>query len=320
MADCGLRDAQLLSGLREAEGERMVSRRRFAQGVCATLVGFGLTSRLRQARAASGLSDRLAGDLAQLETASGGRLGVAVLDTLTGVRSGHRVNERFPMCSTFKLLAAAAVLARVDAGQERLDRRIRFEARDLVVNSPVTKQRAGGDGMSLAEICEAAMTVSDNTAGNLLLANLGGPSGLTAFARSLGDEMTRLDRIEPDLNEALPGDVRDTTTPAAMLSNLRSLVLGNVLSSSSRDQLTAWLLGNKTGDTRLRAGVPATWRTGDKTGSGETGTTNDVGIVWPPQRAPIIVSIFLTGTAASGEQRNATLASVGRAVATALDR
>jgi beta-lactamase class A len=246
-------------------------------------------------------------------------LGVAVLDTLTETRSAHRADERFPMCSTFKLLAAGAILARVDAGKEHLDRRIRFEGKDVVVNSAITKDRVGGEGMSVAELCEAAMIVGDNTAGNLLLAILGGPEGLTAYARSLGDMATRLDRIEPDLNEAIPGDPRDTTSPAAMLSNLRTLVLGNVLSVGSRDQLTRWLLGNKTGDTRLRAGLPSAWRVGDKTGSGEKGTTNDVGIIWPPGRAPILVAIYLTDTPVAGERRNATLAAVGRAVASALN-
>jgi beta-lactamase class A len=243
---------------------------------------------------------------------------VAVLDTLSGERTGHRLDERFPMCSTFKLLAAAAILARVDAQRERLDRRITFAASEVVVNSPVTKDRHGGTGMSLAELCEAAMTVSDNTAGNLLLASLGGPAGLTAFARSLGDAMTRLDRIEPELNEANPGDPRDTTTPGAMLANLHTLALGHALSAKSREQLVQWLVGNKTGDTRLRAGVPAGWRVGDKTGAGENGTTNDVGLIWPPDRAPVIVAVYLTGTSATGERRNATLAAVGRAVTSAL--
>lgn len=296
----------------------MIGRRRFTVaaglGLLACGTGWG------RALAAQGLSPVLASELARVELESGGRLGVAVLDTLTGARVGHRADERFPMCSTFKLLAAAAILGRVDAGDEHLDRRVRFEASDIVVNSPVTKDRVGGDGMSIADICEAAMTVSDNTAGNLLLARLGGPAGLTAYARSLGDPVTRLDRIEPDLNEATPGDPRDTTTPAAMLSNLRSLALGTALSAKSREQLTAWLLGNKTGGTRLRAGLPDGWRTGDKTGSGENGTTNDVGVIWAPERAPIIVSIYLTQTSATGEQRNATLAAVGRAIAAALDR
>jgi beta-lactamase class A len=215
-------------------------------------------------------------------------------------------------------LAAGAILADVDAGKEHLDRRIRFEARDIVPYSAITKDRVGGEGMSIAEICEAAITMSDNTAGNLLLATLGGPKGLTAFARSLGDMVTRLDRTEPDLNEAIPGDPRDTTSPEAMQSNLAKLALGNVLSATSKDQLVRWLLGNKTGDTRLRAGLPPDWRVGDKTGSGERGTTNDVGIVWPPGRAPILVSIYLTETTVVAERRNATLAAVGRAVADAL--
>jgi beta-lactamase class A len=187
-----------------------------------------------------------------------------------------------------------------------------------VVNSPVTKDHVGAPGMSLAELCEAAMTMSDNTAGNLLLASLGGPQGLTAYARSLGDTVTRLDRIEPELNEAAPGDARDTTTPAAMAANVRALAVDKALSAVSREQLVRWLIGNKTGDTRLRAGLPAGWRVGDKTGSGERGTTNDVGVFWPPDRAPVIVSIYLTQTSVSPAQRNATLAAVGRAVSSAL--
>jgi beta-lactamase class A len=296
----------------------MITRRRFVRGAAAVIVGYGFAKTSGVARAAGGLSEKLAADLARIEKESGGRLGVAVLDRGTEAQAAHRGDERFPMCSTFKLLAAAAILARVDAGKERLDTRVRFEARDVVVNSAMTKDRVGGEGMSVAELCEAAMIVSDNTAGNLLLARLGGPEGLTTYARSLGDTVTRLDRTEPDLNEAVPGDPRDTTSPAAMLSNLRTLVLGTVLSASSRDQLTRWLLGNRTGDTRLRAGLPSDWRVGDKTGSGERGTTNDVGVIWPPGRAPILVSIYLTETSLAGEQRNATLAAVGRAVASAL--
>jgi beta-lactamase class A len=272
------------------------------------------TSRARSDDAWAGLSAAFA----NLENASGGRLGVAVFDVATGANSGHRSTELFPMCSTFKLLATAAILKRVEAGQESLERRIPFDASDLVVNSPTMIARVGEGSLTLAEICEAAMIVSDNTAGNLLLASLGGPAGLTTFARSLGDQTTRLDRIEPDLNQALPGDPRDTTSPAAMLGNLRTLVLGHVLSSTSRRQLTAWLLGNKTGDTRLRARLPKDWRVGDKTGAGEHGTTNDVGLFWPPDRDPAIVCAYLTTSPGSPEQRNATLAAVGEAVAHAL--
>ena len=290
----------------------MKTRRDFVAGAGA-LAGWGFLA-AGAARAASSLPDTFTADLARLELENGGRLGVAVQDTGSGAKAGHRDGERFPMCSTFKLLAAAAVLKRVDGGQEKLDRRIVFQSSDIVVNSPITKERAGGDGMTLAELCEAAMIVSDNTAGNLILTSLGGPQAITDYARSLGDTVTRLDRIEPDLNEAAPGDPRDTTTPQAMLGNVRRLVLGNALSAASKQQLTKWLLGNKTGDTRLRAGLPAGWRVGDKTGSGERGTTNDVGVVWPPDRAPIVVAIYYTETTATAEKRNAVLAAVGRAL------
>lgn len=202
----------------------------------------------RTAQSRESAKEALSAAFRRLEVESGGRLGVTVLDTRTGERVSYRGDERFPMCSTFKVLAAAAVLKRVDDRQETLDRRISFGPSDIVVNSPTTSARVAEGAMSLGELCEAAMIVSDNSAGNLLLANLGGPAGLTSYARSLGDSVTRLDRIEPDLNEALPDDPRDTTTPVAMLSNLKLLVLGNALSDSSRKQLAAWLFANKTGE------------------------------------------------------------------------
>jgi beta-lactamase class A len=292
----------------------MISRRRFHLGIGATLMATHLSGLPRAARAASS-DQRLIDEIKRLESESGGRLGVCVLETATGIRHVHRGDERFPMCSTFKALAAAAVLARVDAGKEQLTRRITFDASAIVVNSPVTEKRAGGDGMTLAEICDAAITRSDNTAGNLVLAGIGGPPGLTAFARSLGDQVTRLDRDEPSLNQALPDDPRDTTTPNAMVSNFETLILGaKFLSAASREQLTAWLIANKTGDARLRAGFTKDWRVGDKTGSGERGTTNDVAIVWPPNGAPLIVAVYLTGAGVPTAQQNATIASVARAV------
>ena len=263
---------------------------------------------------AAGLPEGLATELARIERESGGRLGVAVLDTGSGARAGLHADDRFPMCSTFKFLAAAAVLKRVDEGKEKLDRRITYTKSDLVEYSPVTKEHVA-DGMTLSDICEAAMILSDNTAGNLILASLGGPQGVTQFARSLGDTITRLDRIETALNEAIPGDPRDTTTPNAMLGNLQKVVLGDVLSPASKEQLTKWLLGNKTGDARMRAHLPKDWRVGDKTGSGERGTTNDVGVIWPPNRAPIVLTIYLTETTAEATKRNATLAAVGKAAA-----
>jgi beta-lactamase class A len=291
----------------------MIDRRDFTIGTCAVLAAAGVGER------AFAFPEALSGAFARIEAESGGRLGVAALDTSNGSRAGHRMDDRFAMCSTFKLLAAAAVLARVDAGKERLDRRVSYAQSDLVTYSPVTEKHID-DGMTLAELCEAAITVSDNTAANLLLASLGGPDSVTAFARSLGDTMTRLDRNEPTLNEAMPGDPRDTTTPAAMLANIRALILGDALTEPSRGQLKAWLLANKTGGGRLRAGLPGDWVVGDKTGSGDYGSTNDVGVIWPPGRAPIVVTIYFTETKAALEQCMAVLASVGRAITGAVSQ
>jgi beta-lactamase class A len=251
-------------------------------------------------------------ELARLEAGVGGRLGVAVRDTGTGRELLHRASERFPLCSTGKLLACAALLERVDRGQEGLDRRVRFGADAVVEYSPLTKPQAGGEGMTLDALCHAAMTVSDNTAMNLMLAELGGPAAATAFVRATGDALTQLDRTEPDLNEAVPGDPRDTTTPAAMVAHLQNLVLGAHLGDASRKRLTDWLVGNTTGDTRLRAGVPRDWRVGDKTGSGARGTTNDVAVFWPPGRAPLVAAVYLTETSASPDARNAVLASAAK--------
>lgn len=257
--------------------------------------------------------DDMAAQFAGLERKHGGRLGVCVIDTGSGGVVGHRAEERFPMTSTFKLLAAAAVLAKVDHGEDSLDRRLTYAKADLVTYSPVTEKHVEG-GMTLAEVCDAAVTLSDNTAGNLQLASIGGPEGLTAYARSLGDEMTRLDRMETALNEAVPGDPRDTTTPSAMVGTLYRLLVGSALAPASRERLVGWALANKTGDTRLRAGVPKDWRVGDKTGAGGFGTNNDVGILWPPGRAPLIVAVYLTETTKPLDERNAVIAEVARIV------
>jgi beta-lactamase class A len=256
-----------------------------------------------------------AGPWRAIETAVAGRLGVAVLDTATGELSGHRLDERFAMCSTLKFLAAATVLARVDAGQERLGRRIVVTPAALLEYAPVTSKRVGGAGMTVAELCEAAITVSDNTAANLLLASVGGPAAVTAFARRIGDGVTRLDRTEPTLNEARPGDPRDTSTPRAMAQTLRSVLLGKALSDAGRAQIVQWMTANATGAKRLRAGVPFDWRVADKTGTGRLGTTNDVGVMWPPRRAPLVVVAYLTECKTADDAREAALANVGRAVA-----
>ena len=169
--------------------------------------------------------------------------------------------------------------------------------------------------MTLAELCHAAITLSDNTAGNLLLDSFGGPAGLTAFARTLGDNITRLDRRETELNEAIPGDPRDTTTPAAMLDDMRRLLLDDVLSPASRQQLADWLLANTTGASRLRAGLPGDWRVGDKTGTSDNGASNDIAIAWPPGRAPLLVTAYYAEATVPQETRNEVLAEVGRIAA-----
>ena len=248
-----------------------------------------------------------------IEAASGGRMGIAVLQA-SGQLEGHRLDERFPMCSTFKWLAAANVLHRVDRGQERLDRRVRVDRSALLPNSPVSSLHTGEPGMTMGELCEAAITVSDNAAANLILRTLGGPPGLTRYARSLGDEKTRLDRWETQLNEARPGDPRDTTTPRAMAGLLQRTLMGDALSSQSRAQLAAWLEATKTNGKRLRADLPAGWRMGSKTGTGDRGSTNDVGIFWPAGRPPIVVVTYLTESAASDAARNGAIAAVARRV------
>ena len=227
-----------------------------------------------------------------LERASRGRLGVAILDTATGARFAMRGDERFPMCSTFKLILAAAVLARVDRGRDRLDRRIAVARSDILSHSPFAQTRVGGHA-TVAELCRATMTQSDNAAANLLLPAVGGPAGITRFARALGDGRTRLDRIEPELNDVGPGDPRDTTTPIAMLDLFRRLTLGPALRPASRALFTGWLVANETGDLRLRARVPGGWRVGDKTGTGGRGHNNDVAILWPPARRPVLVASYI---------------------------
>lgn len=253
--------------------------------------------------------------LAALERRHGGRLGVAMLDTGRGRCAGHRANERFLMCSTHKLLVVGAVLARVDRGEEKLDRRIVFGQDAVLAWAPITSHRVGAPGMTVAELCEAAITVSDNTADNLLLASFGGPPAVTAFARTLGDPVTRLDRIEPELNIGAPGDLRDTTTPHAMLGDLQRLTLGDALSPTSREKLVSWLRQTRTGLDQLRADVPANWQAGDKTGSGPHGENNDIAVFWPPQRKPLLVTAYYVNPAASADQRRAVLAEVGRIAA-----
>ena len=227
-----------------------------------------------------------AAKLRALEATTGGRLGVFALDTTNERRFAHRADERFPMCSTFKFLAVAAVLARVDAGEDQLGRHIALGQGDLLEYAPIAREHVAGGFMTLSALCEAAIVYSDNTAANFLLRTLSGPSGVTRFARRLGDSLTNLTRSEPELNSALPGDARDTTTPAAMANDMRALLFGDALSPQARTKLEAWLVACRTGLNCIRAGVPPSWRVGDKTGSGSNGTRNDIAVAISPNRAP----------------------------------
>jgi beta-lactamase class A len=253
---------------------------------------------------------RLAQKVARLERSSGGRLGVAVLDTGSRRRFSHRGDERFPLCSTFKFLLAAELLARADRGVLDLDRRVPIRAAQLG-NSDFTKARVGRDA-SLRELVEAIIDISDNDAANLLLGEAGGPAGLTRFARAIGDPVFRLDGGEP-VTDA-PGEARDTTSPNAMAADFERIVLGGVLKPASRAALTGWLTHSKTGVGRLKAGLPAGWRLGHKTGTGMHGSSNDAGVVWRPHGAPLIVSVYLTGSRLGDAGRDAVIAGVARAV------
>jgi len=280
-----------------------------------TLLAAGLALPALGRRAVAAESGLTSQAVAALEARHGGQLGVSVIDTGSGRRFGYRADDRFPLCSTYKALAAAAVLAAVDRGRLRLDQPIVYRKDKLVSYSPETAKHVGPPGMPLAAICAAGVTLSDNTAGNLMLEAVGGPAGLTAWLRSTGDAVTRLDRWETALNDYHPGDPRDTTTPAAMAETLQHLLLGPVLSSASRRQLTDWLRADRVGAARLTAGLPAGWRIGDKTGSGGMNATNDVGILWPSSGAPLIVAVYYLGAQADMAGRNAVIADLGRLVA-----
>jgi beta-lactamase class A len=247
-------------------------------------------------------------DLVALERRFGGRIGVHALDTSTGTTLSHRSGERFLMASTAKLPLAAAVLDRAATEPTLLDRLVRYGPEALLEHAPVTTQHIT-TGMTVTDLCDAALTVSDNTAANLLLELLGGPAAVTAFTRDLGDATTRLDRTEPELNVSTgPDDERDTTTPAAIVGTIRAVTLGDGLQPAGRERLTAWLVANTTGNATIRAGVPAGWVVGDKTGTGAQGERNDVGILLPPDRAPLVLAVYTDPDDPDSTAGNATIA------------
>ena len=252
--------------------------------------------------------------IAEIERKAGGRLGVYVRDSGSGLELAHRAHERFPMCSTFKFLAAAAVLKKVDTGELRLDAEIAYGEKDVLEYAPETKMHVADGHMRLGDLCAAAIQWSDNTAANLMLKQIGGPAGLTRYARSIGDMVTRLDRTEPTLNTAIPGDLRDTSTPAAIAHTLETVLTRGVLSAVSARQLEDWMVGDKVADARLRAGLPKGWTIGDKTGTGDNGTANAVAVIRPPNRKPLFAASYLTGSKGTPADRNAVHAEVGRLI------
>jgi beta-lactamase class A len=290
----------------------MIERRQFLIGVG----GAGLLAAAPGLAAPQGaLGGRPLRDAVEaLERRSGGRLGVAVLDTGTRRLFSHRGDERFPLCSTFKFLLAADLLARADRGTLDLDRRLAIKATHLG-NSDFVKSRVGRDA-SLRELAHAIIEISDNDAANLLLPLVGGPAGLTAFARVIGDPMTRIDRMEP-VSDA-PSDVEDSTSPSAMTADFERLLLGNLLKPASRAELTGWLVHSKTGVGRLRAGLPSGWRLAHKTGTGMHGSSNDAGMIWRPHAAPLVAAVYLTGSPLGESARDRIIAAVARAVAAAV--
>lgn len=252
--------------------------------------------------------------LQQLENSAGGRLGVAVTDTADGAVFAYRGHERFPFCSTSKVFAVAAILKKSETANGLLNEKIAIHKADLVNYNPITKQHVGAT-MTVAELNAAALQYSDNAAMNKLLTRLGGPQKVNAFARSIGDTTFRLDRKEPDLNTAIPGDKRDTTSPDAMMQSLKKLVLGNALEPTQRQQLTEWMKGNTTGANSIRAGLPADWTVADKTGTGDYGTTNDIAVIWPPHHAPLVLVTYYTQPDKHAGSRKEVLAGAAKIVA-----
>ena len=289
----------------------MLDRRTFVAGTAAFVAGCASAS-------GEGAEARPGLELLRAELGQRARLGVAALDTGTGRRVAFDADSRYAMCSTFKLPLAAAILGSADRGVLSLSDEIRFAQADLLTHAPVVRAHMRRGRLPIERLCGAIIEVSDNSAANLLLRRLGGPAELTRFIRGAGDRVTRLDRYEEELNSNLPGDPRDTTTPAAMLGLMRNLLLGNLLRPASRARLIGWMEGATTGLRRLRAGLPPGWRAGDKTGNGANGAANDIAIAWPPDRPPILIASYMSGVEVDDAARHAAHATVGRLVAAAL--
>jgi beta-lactamase class A len=263
------------------------------------------------ARPSTAAGDAITEAAQAAEKALKARVGVAVIDTGNGRTWLHRPDERFPMASTFKALACGALLKQ---GEKRMRTEVTIAEADLLEYAPVAKTMVGKT-VSASELCAITLRTSDNTAANKVLDVLGGPQAVTAFVRDLGDATTRLDRTEPTLNESKPGDPRDTTSPQAMTQTLRALLLGSALDDDGRKQLTTWMESNEVGGPLLRAGIPRDWRIADRTGAGSFGTRGVIAVMWPPEHAPVVAAVYMTGTKASMDERNAAIAKIGKAIA-----
>jgi beta-lactamase class A len=296
----------------------MIDRRQLLGGTAATF----LIAAAVCAAPKSSDSAKSADTVGEQSLPGGGRLGFCVLDTSNGEMMGSRTDERFAMCSTFKLPLAAAILQAADRGNLKLDQWVSYSKADMVPYAPVTGKNLEKGGMTVLALAEAAQKFSDNPAANLLMKLIGGPAGLTTILREWGDDMTRIDRTEPEMNRVLVGDARDTTTPRAMAKTMQHFLLGDVLSPTSRELLISWMIATETGAKRIRAGLPGDWRAGDKTGTANgshvTNKYNDVAIAWPPGKAPFIITSYYDTAIRTEDMRDedqAVLAEVGRIAA-----
>ena len=246
----------------------------------------------------------------------GGRLGVHILDSQSGRRIGYDDHSRYAMASTFKVMLAAALLWQWDRGAFPLSRPLPIARKDLVPTSPAVEVQlaAGAESMTVQDLCKAIVTQSDNAAANILLTAIGGPVTVTEFMRSIGDQVTRLDRIEPELNSNLPGDPRDTTTPRAMADSMLRIFTQDVLSLPARAVLIDWMNGSRTGMDRVRAEMPRSWQVGDKTGTGQNGAVNDLVIAYPPERRPILIAVYMSESELPLKDLAAAQAEIGRLV------
>ena len=286
----------------------LLTRRVLVSGLFSA-VGYACTGRMQTP--GPFVAERLTG----IHSRVGGRLGIHALDTQTGRRIAYDDMSRYAMASTFKLALAGAVLAQIDRGALRIDQNVAFGENNIVSYSPVTSSYLPRGSMTVAQLCAAIVEVSDNTAANLLLTLVGGPSGLTQFMRTLGDRVTRLDRIETELNTNFPGDARDTTSPRAMVGSMEQLLTGPALTDVSRAKLIEWLVNSRTGLQRIRAGLPSDWRAGDKTGTGANGAANDIAVAWPPRRLPILIAIYMSESPLGTDELSAAHVEIAAAIA-----